>query len=620
MTIMATDLQPTLARNLRPSSPDDEVGDAWLGDWLLSFHSGDLVRLPARLPGTPWRVEREGDGWRMCQSKRAAGWRGMPLLKVETPEWSAWLAGELYGTSEPAVAIAAVLDGRSGAAALNGHFLLWASNRRTDEWHVWTNRHATLHAYLATKGTRTTVGTFLPAVAAATGCGELDWEGLVSFFGFGFFAADRTHLTGVRILRPATHYRFDAVGRLLSEERYWHWRHAPNPSRTYDETLEEFASLFAAVMDGLTANDRISVPISGGLDSRSTVATIAAGPDAGRLWAYSYGYSEDSIETGIAGRVAAARGLAFNAFTIRPYLFERLPGIMAAVEGFEDVTQCRQAAIVDEIDQRSDYVIAAHLGDLYLADMGLSDAGPGSLSDDDLVAVALKKVRKGGSTWLLESLCAPQLGATGAGSVLREMAAGELASLGDIAEPDFRIKAFKVDQWCARWTTVALRMFQAAAFPRLPFYDTRLADFFLTVPTSYLSGRRLQIDYLKRYAPDLARIPWQATGHDLFHNGRDSIRDKARRAVDKGQRRLSGRKVLERNWEVQFKGQAGRTGLARWLTRPGLTLHEFVPPRAVEELLDTFDRDPYTDKRSYTVSMLLTFSAWLELQARGGPV
>ena len=29
-----------------------------------------------------------------------------------------------------------------------------------------------------------------------------------------------------------------------------------------------------------------------------------------------------------------------------------------------------------------------------------------------------------------------------------------------------------------RWTTTSLRMFQAAAFPRLPFYDTRMADFF----------------------------------------------------------------------------------------------------------------------------------------------
>lgn len=67
-------------------------------------------------------------------------------------------------------------------------------------------------------------------------------------------------------------------------------------------------------MGDLTADGRIAVPISGGLDSRSTVATLGRQPgkisptDEG-LWAYSYGYGDDSIETRIAGELAARRGL-----------------------------------------------------------------------------------------------------------------------------------------------------------------------------------------------------------------------------------------------------------------------------------------------------------------------
>ncbi len=592
-------------------------GNRSLGDWLLVFGE-DPGAVPARLPATAWDGLWQGESWRLWRSYPAGGWRGMPVLVVETPEWAALLVGELYGTEQPAAVIADLLDNTITAASLNGHFLLLAWNRLANEWHIWTNRHATLHAYLANNGSRVAVGTFMAAAAAAVGRGELDWEGLASFFGFGFFAADRTHLTGVRILRPATHYCFDGDGRLLTEERYWRWMHAPNASRSYDDTLDEFAALFSAVMGDLTAGGRVAIPISGGLDSRSTVATISANDPAGdRLWAYSYGYGENSVETGIAARVAAARRLPFESLTIRPYLFERLPGIMAAVEGFEDVTQCRQAAVVDVLDRQADYLIAAHLGDLYLDDMGLRDAAPGSLTEQDLTSVALKKIRKGGSAWLLDHLCAPRLGLAAPEAALHTFVSGEVARLGDIAEPDFRIKAFKIDQWCARWTTVALRMFQAAAFPRLPFYDMRLADFFCTVPTAYVGGRRLQIDYLKRYAPDLARIPWQATGHDLFHDGRNTLRESARRAARKAGRRLTGRGVLERNWEVQFSGRAGQSGLAHWLTRPGLALHEFVSPPAVQELLSSFSRDPHAGKRSYTVAMLLTFSAWLELQAGG---
>lgn len=592
------------------------VTTAWIGDWLLTFGVAE-VNPPTRQEAASWQPERqEGDAC-LWQTATTGGRYGMPHMALELAEWTAWLSGELFGVARPdgaAAAVAGVLEGRATAATLNGHFLLLARHNLSGEWHVWTNRHATLHAYLAINGSRAAVGTFSPSVAAAAGRAELDWEGLTSFFGFGFFGGDRTHFKDVHILRPATHYRLDSDGRLLSEERYWHWRHAPDASRSYDETLETFAGLFAAVMGDLTAGGRIALPISGGLDSRSTVAVIAAdNPVRDRLWAYSYGFSDDSIETRIAGEVADARGLAFDAFTITPYLFDRLPDIIAAVEGFEDVTQCRQAAVVEEIDRRADYVIAAHLGDLYLDDMGLIDAQAGT----DLSGAALKKVRKGGSDWLLANMCAPQLGAAEPVGVLRDAVAGELARLDAIAEADFRIKAFKVDQWCARWTTVALRAFQPAAFPRLPFYDTRLADFFLTVPTSFVAGRRLQIDYLRRYALDLARVVWQVTGRDLFQNREDSAVDVARCAAHKGWRILRRRKAIERNWEVQFLGSRGRANLEHWLLRPGLGLHEFVAPRVIKDLLDAFQRDPYTDKRGYTVSMLLTFSAWLE-QYGGG--
>ena len=49
--------------------------------------------------------------------------------------------------------------------------------------------------------------------------------------------------------------------------------------------------------------------------------------------------------------------------------------------------------------------------------------------------------------------------------LLLEMVRQEMAPLSHIADPDFRIKAFKTDQWSFRWTTASLRMFQAAAYP-----------------------------------------------------------------------------------------------------------------------------------------------------------
>lgn len=587
---------------------------AWLGDLLITFNAAATP--PARRPDAPFDAVAAGEAWRAWEAPPAADWRGAPVRRLAAGTWTAWLLGELYGTTQPDKAVLAVLRGQTTANELNGHFALLAHDTVADEWHVWTNRHATFHVYFATDGRRAALGTSFRAVAAAGARPELDWEGLTSFFALGYFAADRTYLADARILRPATHYRFDGRGRSLGEERYWHWWHAPDMNRSEAATREAFAERFQTVMGEMMASGRIAVPISGGLDSRSTVATVARNnPVAERLWAYSYGYSPDSPETCIASQVAAARGLAFNAFTVQPYLFDRLPRVLGSIEGFQEVTQSRQASVVEAIAARTEFLIAAHWGDVYLDDMGVAHMMDGAhTSSDSLVDVALYKFRKAGSGWLLDHLCRPHLAADPE-EVLRGFVAGELARVGPLDDPDFTIKALKTDQWSARWTTASLRMFQSAAFPRLPFYDTRLVDFFCTVPTSAVARRRLQIDYLKRYAPDLARIPWQVTGRNLFSRGGVDPVHLARRAARKGHARLTGARVIERNWEVQFLWDSGRAGLNRWLLQPGRRLHDYVDIELTRRLINDFNRDPWAEKRSYAVALLLTLSSWLDYMA-----
>jgi hypothetical protein len=55
----------------------------------------------------------------------------------------------------------------------------------------------------------------------------------------------------------------------------------------------------------------------------------------------------------------------------------------------------------------------------------------------------------------------------------------------------------------------------------------------------------------------------------------------------------------------------GRQRLYDLLVTPGRPVHEFVSPTAIQSLLDAFYRQP-DGQGGYTVSMLLTFSAWLE--------
>ena len=581
--------------------------EAW-GDFLIS--GVDPQSKPGRLDGPGVAVRSSGD-WILRRQAPGQGWSGYPLTAAETGPWQLWILGELYGGADARAVAADVAMGRAPASALNGHLLLLGWNESERQWHVWTNRFGTVHAYYANDGSRAGLGTCFSAVSRAASRRRLDWDGLAGFFAFGFFPQDRTFFEDVRILRPSSHYVFDGAGRLLKSERYAGWRHRPDARRSPRDTVEAFASVLHPIMDEQSGSpERMAVPISGGLDSRTTVAALTrpGRKTAAALWSYSYGYAGDSVETRIARRVAEARSLPFRALTVGPYLFDELDRVLACVEGFQDVTQARQAVVANLLAEQADVVMAAHWGDVWLDDMGLVGARP---TEDGLVDHALAKISKRGRAWLLRHVIAPKLGEA-AEPRLRAMVAEELGRFPDIEDADFRMKAFKTDQWSFRWTLASLRMYQSGAFPRLPFYDSRMADFFATVPSEQVSQRSLQIEYLKRYAPDLARITWQAYQTNLYRAAHFDTWLLPARAVKKAVRLLSARRVPERNWEVQLLGEDGRRRLAEHLTSSGRKLHDVVDPAEVAALLESFFRSPLEEGRGYTVSMLLTFAAWLE--------
>jgi hypothetical protein len=560
--------------------------------------------LPTRRTANGWRASGEMSG--VWSAALAADPASTLVQTRDVAPWSVWLIGELLrydSLSAPADPLGAfVLDlrkGKENAAALDGHFALFAWNSELRQWHIWTDRFGTVHCYAGLGARRSALGTYHPAVSRAVGAKKLDWQGLAGFFTMGFFPEDRTHFEEVKILRPAMHYVFSERGEEKRAGRYWEWAHTPEKAPSFAGALDQFGDTLGTVLREQSARGRVAVPVSGGLDSRTTVAMLLRQQE--RLWYYSYGYGSDSVETRIARQVAAARGAHCDTFEIGEYLFDRMDDVLSASEGFNDVTQTRQVGVSAQLAAHADVVIAAHWGDVWLDSAEAAANG----------SAAFAKVAKQGRQWLLEHLCAPRAGGDPEKGV-KEAVQRELDRVSHIADADFRMKAFKTDTWSFRWTVAGVRAFNLGATPRLPFYDTRMADLFCTLPAEYLRGRRLQVEWLKGSAPDLARITWQARDANLFMYPYAGTLLLPKRAVRKAWRVITRTKVIERNWEVQFLSPTGRARLGDALLRPRLKLHEFVAPGAVQQLLDRFFAQPLEDKRGYTVSMLLTFSEWLE--------
>jgi asparagine synthase (glutamine-hydrolysing) len=552
---------------------------------------------PTRL-GTPWITTFVDQDWTL---RIAAADRSALVATARAGDWSTWVLGDLLSyRGDPQRAIerfaGELASGRCAASELNGSFAAIALDHRAGEWHVWSDRLATLPVYLAGDGADTVVTTFFRA-AAGDGDG-LDRLGMAGLAQFGLFPGDRTWVDGVRALRPATTLAITADGAIRSEERYWQWSHHPRIDRHTNEVLAAFDEGLAATIDDHARLGRLVVPLSGGLDSR-TVFAVATRDHPGRVAALSYGYWPSSPEIRIPRAIAASRNVALRELVVPEYLMTRLDDVLDSVEGFGALSLTRQVGALDEFAALGDRIVGAHWGDVWFDDLGGS-----ALLGEQLTDRAIALLTKPGGSHL-QGLLRPTL--PDSDLHLRQLVQAELTRIPDLADGDIRLKAFKTDQWSSRWTIPGTCAYRAALPLALPFYDNRVVDFFLTVPTDVLTGRRLQIEYLKRYHPDLAEIPWEATGRSLFATGGSRPGRLARRIAGLARRMASRTPALSRNWEVQYGSPAARAEVARRID--GLP-DDVVDRVGVSSLLADWRHAP-TGANGYEVDMLMTIAAML---------
>jgi len=481
-----------------------------------------------------------------------------------------------------------------------GHYLLFVSNRLSNKTYVFTNRLGTWHVYHYSSGGTHRISTYYLGLAKQAENKELDWPGINSFMQMGFFAGDATYLEHIKILPPATCSVFDEQLQLVEQKRYWNWSFEP-VTRTVEDIEEELHSILHASLNTALNNKRVSLPISGGLDSRMLTGIVTEGNQRyGSLWSYSYGLTDDSVETKIAAQIAETASIPFSSYTVPNYLFDKTGAIAASVELFQYLPGTRQACMTEILSRDADVVIGGHWGDVWMDDMGTAGT--------DLNSWFQKKIVKKGSEWLVKEICEPYF--PKAKEVLQAYFNEWNKRYAYVQDADFRMKIFKTDQWSFRWTVPSLRMYQAAVLPILPFYDNRVLDLFATVPTDVIKGREFEVSFIKRYYPELAKIRWQEYDSNLYNYKKFNNRHFIYRAVSKGKRMLSGEKPVMRNWELFYLNDTGKKNLENILIdNPALC--EIVPVAKSKALLDMFYKEPSAGN-GYAVSMMHTLAQFMK--------
>ncbi len=430
-----------------------------------------------------------------------------------------------------------------------------------------------------------------------------DYKSIAVFAAMGFFPGKNTYYNEVEVLQPATDYDLNEKGEIISEKKWWEWHYHPRDI-SLKQVVEEFAHLLGKLVNEPATGKKIILPLSGGLDSRTLAAELSGNKN---VHALSYEFEHGYRETEIGRRLAAIAGFDFTALKVpRGYLWDVVESLSEINGCYAEFTNARQMAFIEEFRSTGDHFMLGHWGDVLFDNVNASD----DMDFDAQVSLLLKKVIKKGGIELSEMLWQAWGIEGNFKDHLRKVISELLAAI-KIDNPNARLRAFKSMYWAPRWTSTNLAVFSSVKPVSLPYYHDEMCRFICTVPEYLLSGRKIQIEYLRMKSPEMSTVTWQAHKpfnlYNYHHNHIPyNLPYRIQNKIANTMANLIGNPFVQRNWELQFKGAENNSNLKKWLFE-NESLNSFVPIEITREFYDRF-RSGDSVYWSHPVSMLLTLS------------
>jgi hypothetical protein len=430
---------------------------------------------------------------------------------------------------------------------------------------------------------------------------SLDRKAICIFAATGFFLDDDTYFKEQKAVKPALEYLVENNA-IVASKPYFHWHYSP-VERPLAQIVSEFATLFETIIKEQVGDEKVILPLSGGLDSRTQAAALFH--LGNKVQAYSYAFDGGHDETEYSKKIARACGFPFTEWKVpQGYLWDKIDSLAMINGCYSEFTHPRQMAFIDQYKAMGDIFSLGHWGDVLFDDMGVPDDMPFG----EQVAVLIKKVVKKGGLELAESLWKSWQLEGSFKDYLQERISLLLSGINIPQNANAQIRAFKSLYWAPRWTSTNLSVFKSQRPISLPYYDNRMCEFICSVPEKYLAGRQIQIEYLKMKMPALAKITWQE--HRPFNLYRYHW-DKRPwnipyKAVNKIKRSLNAKPLIQRNWELQFLGPDNERQIRQRLYNEPAFLN-FTDQETVSDFYHKFvNVNPVY--YSHPVSMLLTMS------------
>ncbi len=401
---------------------------------------------------------------------------------------------------------------------LNGAFVfaIWDHQERRL---VLVNDHlGLLPVYYAQYGGRFSFGAGVRALLAdAELPRDVDFLTIAQMLSFEHALGDRTLLTAVKLLPPATILTYDDGDVTMCA--YWTLAYEDRVQAP-DETayLEQFRFYLAQAVRRRKSDELpAGILLSGGLDSRVLLGFLAR-EHGEQFYSFTFGIP-GCDDARFARELARKSGIRHRFYELQPdYLLQYAEQGVALVDGLESCTHMHALATLKEEVSQARVLFKGYLGDALVG--GHLQRALWAGYDDAVL-----------DRYLFQKYCV----------LLPEEDQEALFSnafqeaLGGALFPSFRetvhesssaLPANRQDHWDIiqrqrRFTLNGVELVRSQAVVRLPFSDKDLVEFMLTVPPGLRFERLVMKGLLALDFPELAKVPRTPDGLPLMPCRRD---------------------------------------------------------------------------------------------------
>jgi len=217
-------------------------------------------------------------------------------------------------------------EGRAGlpAADLPGHAVRWTLAGQ-GEWTVRRGWHAERNAYVGRANGLVVVATSPSLVLTALGLPFAENDAAIAaFFALRPLDPPACFFAGVDCLAPGQAWRFDPSGRSLDVAPDPGYVPEPLPARSDQAWLTTFDERLREALQANAGESPVGLMLSGGIDSTTLAAGLAANGQAARLYCWALEGEPSADESGFSAQTAMALHLPLRRVVVNQLPFADL--------------------------------------------------------------------------------------------------------------------------------------------------------------------------------------------------------------------------------------------------------------------------------------------------------